>query len=326
MRYSAYPRKLALAAAFALASMTGAVAQGYPDRPVRLIVPFGAGSASDSIARIVADGLGERLGQRVFVENHAGAGGNNGTSSAAKAAADGYTLVFAAPGPFVINKSLTPLTYDPEKDFEPVSLVAKLVNVLVVNPQKIPVADVKEFISYVRQRPGEVSYSSVGVGSSQHLAAAYFDIVAGTKMVHVPYRSGSQVAVDLVSGSVPVSFQLIPNITAQLQAGQVKALAVTTKTRSQALPNVPTMAEQGITDYECYAWFGIAAPKGTPAPVIERLNRDIRATMADATTQKRLLDIGVEPSSSTPAEFKTFVSEEIEKWGAIIKKAGIQAN
>ncbi|MCK9914405.1 hypothetical protein MXD81_35140 [Microbacteriaceae bacterium K1510] len=326
MRYSAYPKKLALAAALALVAMTGAMAQGYPDRPVRLIVPFGAGSASDSIARIVADGLGERLGQRVFVENHAGAGGNNGTGSAAKAAADGYTLVFAAPGPFVINKSLTPLTYDPEKDFEPVSLVAKLVNVLVVNPDKIPVTNVKDFISYIRQRPGEISYSSVGVGSSQHLAAAYFDIVAGTKMVHVPYRSGSQVAVDLVSGSVPVSFQLIPNVTAQLQAGQVKALAVTTKTRSQALPNVPTMAEQGITDYECYAWFGIAAPKGTPAPIIERLNRDIRATMADATTQKRLLDIGVEPSSSTPAEFKTFVADEIAKWSVIIKKAGIQAN
>lgn len=324
MRRSLHLGILALAAIWV---WTGcAFAQGYPDRPIKLVMPFGAGSASDSIARIVADGLGERLGQRVIVENQAGAGGNNGTASAAKAAPDGYTLVFAAPGPFVISKSLTTLPYDPERDFELISLVAKLVNVLVVNPDKIPVTNVKDFISFVRARPGEITYSSVGLGSSQHLAAAYFDIVAGTKMVHVPYRSGSQIAMDLVAGSVPVSFQLIPNVTAQLQAGQVKALAVTTKTRSQSLPDVPTMAEEGVTDYESYAWFGIAAPKGTPAPIIERLNREIRATMADPTTQKRLIEIGVEPTSSSPEEFKSFVSDEIRKWGDIIKKAGIQAN
>ncbi len=324
MRRSLHLSILALVATWV---WTGcAFAQGYPDRPIKLIMPFGAGSASDSIARIVAEGLWERLGQRVIVENQAGAGGNNGTASAAKAAPDGYTLIFAAPGPFVISKFLTTLPYEPERDFELISLVAKLVNVLVVNPEKIPVTNVKEFISFVRARPGEITYSSVGLGSSQHLAAAYFDIVAGTKMVHVPYRSGSQIAMDLVAGSVPVSFQLIPNVTAQLQAGQVKALAVTTKTRSPSLPDVPTMAEEGVTDYESYAWFGIAAPKGTPAPIIERLNRAIRETMADPTTQKRLLDIGVDASSNSPAEFKSFVSDEIRKWGDIIKKAGIQAN
>jgi tripartite-type tricarboxylate transporter receptor subunit TctC len=317
---------MSAAAAIVLVSAGGALAQEYPDRPVKLIMPFGAGSASDSIARIVAEGLGERLGQRVIVENQAGAGGNIGTATAAKAAPDGYTLVFAAPGPFVINKSLATLPYDPEKDFEPVSQVAQLVNVLVVNPEKIPVKNVQEFISYVRQRPGEVTYSSVGLGSSQHLAAAYFDIVTGTKMVHVPYKSGSQIAMDLVAGSVPVSFQLIPNVTAQLQAGQVKPLGVTTKTRSQSLPDVPTMAEQGVTDYESYAWFGIAAPKGTPAPIIERLNREIRATIADPTVRKRLLEIGVDPVSNSQAEFKSFISGEIQKWTGIIKKAGIQAN
>lgn len=320
---------LAAAALFAvgvLAVSAPARAQSYPDRPIKLIMPFGAGSASDSIARIVADGLTTRLGQRVIVENRPGAGGNTGTAAAAKAAPDGYTLVFAAPGPFVVNRTLGGLPYDPEKDFEPISTVAKLVNVLVVNPAKVPVKTVAEFIEFVKSKPGEINYSSVGLGSSQHLAAAYFDIVAGTRMAHVPYPSGSQLAIDLVSGEVPVSFQLIPNVSSQLAAGQVRALAVTTKTRSKALPNVPTMAEQGVNDYESYAWFGIAAPKGTPQAVIDRLNHEIVATVADPAVQKRLIDIGVEPDSSTPAEFKAFLAAESAKWSGIIATAGIKLN
>ncbi|MEP9355836.1 tripartite tricarboxylate transporter substrate binding protein [Xanthobacter sp. KR7-65] len=309
-----------------LALATSAVAQSYPDRPLKLIMPFGAGSASDSIARIVADGLGPRLGQRIVVENRPGAGGNNGTAAAAKAAPDGYTLVFAAPGPFVINRTLGGLPYNPETDFEPISLVARLVNVLVVNPSKVPVKSVSEFITYVRSKPGQISYSSVGLGSSQHLAAAYFDIVAGTEMQHVPYPSGSQLAIDLVSGEVPVSFQLIPNVASQLAAGQVRALAVTTKERSKALPDVPTMGEQGLADYESYAWFGIAAPKGTPQAVIDRLNREIVATVADSAVQKRLIEIGVEPESSTAAQFKAFIAAESVKWADIIAKAGIKLN
>ena len=305
---------------------SGAGAQSYPDRPIKLVMPFGPGSASDTIARIVADKLGEQLGQRVLVENRAGAGGNIGTQAVARAEPDGYTLIFAAPGPFVLNPSLGGVPYDPEKDFELISPVATLVNVLVVNPAKVPVANVQEFIAHVKKQPGAISYSSVGLGSSQHLAAAYFDIVAGTKMVHVPYRSGSQIALDLVSGDVPVSFQLIPNVVAQLQAGQVRPLAVTTKTRSKALPDVPTMAEAGVSGYESYAWFGLAAPKGTPAAVLERLSREVRAAVADVAVQKRLIEIGVEPSSSSQAEFKAFVAAELAKWSGIIKQAGITSN
>ncbi|MBA3905062.1 MAG: hypothetical protein C0522_15525 [Rhodocyclaceae bacterium] len=289
-------------------------------------MPFGPGSASDTIARIVADKLGEQLGQRVLVENRAGAGGNIGTQAVARAEPDGYTLIFAAPGPFVLNPSLGGVPYDPEKDFELISPVATLVNVLVVNPAKVPVANVQEFIAHLKKQPGAISYSSVGLGSSQHLAAAYFDIVAGTKMVHVPYRSGSQIALDLVSGDVPVSFQLIPNVVAQLQAGQVRPLAVTTRTRSKALPDVPTMAEAGVSGYESYAWFGLAAPKGTPAAVLERLSREVRAAVADVAVQKRLIEIGVEPSSSSQAEFKAFVAAELAKWSGIIKQAGITSN
>ncbi len=305
---------------------SGAGAQSYPDRPIKLVMPFGPGSASDTIARIVADKLGEQLGQRVLVENRAGAGGNIGTQAVAKAEPDGYTLIFAAPGPFVINPSLGGVPYDPEKDFELISPVATLVNVLVVNPAKVPVANVQEFIAHVKKQPGAISYSSVGLGSSQHLAAAYFDIVAGTKMVHVPYRSGSQIALDLVSGDVPVSFQLIPNVVAQLQAGQVRPLAVTTRTRSKALPDVPTMAEAGVANYESYAWFGLAAPKGTPAAVLDRLSKEVRSAVADAAVQKRLIEIGVEPSSSSQVEFKAFVGAELAKWSSIIKEAGITSN
>lgn len=314
---------LGLAAVHMLSS---ARAQDYPNRPIKLIMPFGAGSASDSIARIVSDALGQRLGQRIVVENQAGAGGNVGTNAVARSAPDGYTLVFAAPGPFVINKASGTLPYDPQKDFALISTVAKLVNVLVVNPTAIPVSSVAEFISHVKARPEEISYSSVGLGSSQHLAGAYFDMVAGTRMIHIPYRSGSQIALDLVSGTVPVSFQLIPNVIAQLQAGQVKALAVTASTRSRALPDVPSMAEQGLTNYESYAWFGFAAPRATPAPIIERLHRELAMTMANPAVQKRLLDIGVEPDSSTPQAFDQFLAAEIAKWTEVIQKGNIKLN
>lgn len=300
-------------------------ADTYPGRPIKLVMPFGAGSASDTIARIVADKLGENLGQRVLIDNRAGAGGNIGTDAVAKADPDGYTLVFVAPGPFVINRTLETLPYDPERDFAFVGRVANLVNVLVVNPTKIPVATVPDFIRFVKDRPGQISYASVGRGSSQHLAGAYFDIVAGTKMIHVPYRSGSQIAVDLVSGDVPVSFQLIPNVAGQLAAKQLRPLAVTTKTRSRALPDVPTMAEAGVENYESYAWFGLAAPRGTPPEIVARLHRAAAFAVADPVVQSRLLEIGVDPFSSTPDEFKSFVSAEIVKWRDIITKAGIKS-
>jgi tripartite-type tricarboxylate transporter receptor subunit TctC len=243
----------------------------------------------------------------------------------ARSEPDGYTLVFAAPGPFVINKTLDNLPYDPERDFEFISPVAQLVNVLVVNPTKIPVGSVQEFVSFVKDRPGQIGYASVGRGSSQHLAGAYFDVVTGTKMVHVPYRSGSQIAIDLVKGDVPASFQLIPNVVGQLAAGQLKALAVTTKQRSRSLPDVPTMEEAGVANYESYGWFGLAAPKGTPASVVERLQRETAAAVADPAVQARLVEIGTEPGSSSSAEFKAFVSAEIVKWRDIIGKAGIKS-
>lgn len=320
--------RITLALAVAALACTAAApsrAEVYPSRPIKLVMPFGAGSASDTIARIVADKLGENLGQRVLVDNRAGAGGNIGTDAVAKSDPDGYTLLFVAPGPFVINRTLDTLPYDPERDFAFVGRVANLVNVLVVNPAKIPVTTVAEFIRFVKERPNQIGYASVGRGSSQHLAGAYFDIVTGTRMNHVPYRSGSQIAIDLVSGDVPVSFQLIPNVTAQLSAKQLRPLAVTTKMRSRALPDVPTMEEAGIANYESYAWFGLAVPRGTPPEIVAKLEAATTAAVADPKVQSRLLEIGVDPFSSTPAEFRSFVSTEIVKWREIITKAGIKS-
>lgn len=320
-------RRRTILAGFALAALgaLAAQAQSYPTRPIKLINPFGAGSASDTLARIVADKMSEDLGQRVLVENRAGAGGNIGTDAVAKAEPDGYTLVFAAVGPFVVNNTLDKLPYNPETDFAFISQVANLVNVLVVNPTKIPVSNVQEFIQFVKERPGQIGYASVGRGSSQHLAGAYFEIVTGTKMVHVPYRSGSQIAVDLVTGDVPASFQLIPNVAGQLKAGQVKPLAVTTKTRTKALPDVPTMAESGVKDYESYAWFGLAAPKGTPPEIVRRLNEAVVKALADPKVEARLTEIGADPASSSPEEFAKFVVSENKKWREIITKAGIKS-
>jgi len=309
-----------------MAAFGSAQAQSWPERPIKIVTPFAAGGATDILARIVAEKLGDKLGQRVLIENRAGAGGNTGTAVVAKAEPDGYTLVLAAPGPFVINNIIEKLPYNPVKDFELITPMGALVNVLVVNPKKIPAKNVKEFIAYVKERPDQISYSSIGIGSSQHLAAAYFDIVAGTRMVHVPYSSAPQMTADLGSGDVGVSFQLIPNITAQLQGKQIIPLAVTTKTRSLSMPDVPTMEEEGVKDYESYAWFGLAAPKGTPKAVLDRLNRETVAIINDPAIRKRLIEIGFEPWATSADEFRAFIGEETQKWTKIIARAGIKAN
>ena len=225
----------------------GAVAaQGYPQRPITLVVPSAAGNASDAVARILADRMAGPLGQRLVIENKVGAGGNIGTAAVAKAAPDGYTIGLPASGPLAVNRTLfANLPYDPESDFEPISLVALLPNVIVVSP-KLPVSSFDDFVRYVKERPGQINYGSIGNGTSQHLAAAHFESVTGTQMKHVAYRGVSQLVIDLISGDIHTSFQLIPNVAAQLQSGQLKPLAVTTAKRTPALPEVPTTAELGL--------------------------------------------------------------------------------
>ena len=299
-----------------------AFAQDYPAKPVTAIVPFSTGSASDVIARIVLDRMGASFGQKFIVNNIPAAGGVSGTLTASKAPPDGYTIVMGAAGPTVVNKIFNPnLGYDPEKDFDPISLYASLPNVVAVSA-KLDVKTLAEFVDYVRKNP-KVPYSSVGNGSSQHLAGALFEQLVGAQMQHVPYRVTSQLQADFVSGTVPASFQLLPNVIGAIKAGQGRALAVASTRRLAALPDVPTAAEAGVKGFESAAWFGFLAPKGSPRAAIERLNKEVVAAVADPAVRARFADFGAEPVSSTPEEFGRFISAEVVRWREIIRKGNI---
>jgi tripartite-type tricarboxylate transporter receptor subunit TctC len=239
------------------------------------------------------------------------------------APADGYTLLMGASGPLIAAKILQPsLAYDAERDFDAVAMYGRLPNIIVVSA-KLPVKSLKELVEYLRQKPG-VGYGSVGNGSSQHLAGAFFEQIAGVKMTHVPYRVTSQLQSDLVGGEVPVSFQLLPNVIAGLKAGQLRAIAVANPSRLPALPDVPTAAELGVRGYESSAWFGFVAPRGTPRPVLDKLHAEVVAAVADPTVRSRLIDFGAEPVTMTPDELGRYISAEVVKWRDIITKAGIK--
>jgi len=314
--------KVFLALAFTVFSLWAA-AQDYPSKPITAIVPFSAGSASDVIARIVLERMGGSMGRRFIVENRPAAGGSAGTLAVSRAEPDGYTLVMCASGPLINTRILNPeVGYDPEKDFQPISLYANLPNIVTVTAM-LPVRTLAELADYVRKNPN-VPYSSVGNGSSQHLAGALFEGIVGAKMQHVPYRITSQLQADLISGQVPLSFQLLPNVIGQLKTGQLRALAVASKSRLPALPDVPTGAEAGLKGYESSAWFGFCFPHGVPRGPLERLNKEVGAAIADPAVRARFSEFGAEPLASTPEEFARTISSELVKWRAIITKAGIK--
>ena len=309
---------------FLIALFNSAWAQDYPSRPVTVIVPFSTGSASDVIVRIMLERMNAAAAQRYIVDNRPAAGGAVGTAAGAKAAPDGYTILMAGSGPFVVAKNLSPqITYDAERDFAPISMYGRLPNIVVVNA-KLPVKSLTEFVEYAKGHPG-LAYGSVGVGSSQHLAGALFEHLAGLKMTHVPYRVTSQLQADLVGGEVPASFQLLPNVIGALKAGQVRPLAVANDTRLAALPDVPTAAELGVKDYESSAWFGLVGPRGTPRAVIDKVHADMAAAMADPGVKGRFVEFGAEPMTNSPEEFARFISKEVVKWRDLIAKAGIKA-
>ena len=313
-----------LAVASAAAS-AAACAQDYPARPVTVIVPFSTGSASDVIARFVLERMSATAAQRYVIDNRPAAGGAVGTAAAAKAAPDGYTLLMGASGPLVVAKVLQPgLAYEAERDFDPISLYGRLPNVIVVST-KLPIKSLDELVEYLKRKPG-VGYGSVGNGSSQHLAGALFEQLANVQMTHVPYRVTSQLQSDLIGGEVPVSFQLLPNVISALKAGQVRALAVANGSRLAALPDVPTAAELGVKGYESSAWFGFVAPRGTPRPIVEKLNGEVLAALADPALRARFVEFGAEPMTSTSDQFGRFIASEVAKWRGIIAKAGIKAD
>jgi tripartite-type tricarboxylate transporter receptor subunit TctC len=300
----------------------GAWSQDQATRPIRMIVPFSGGSASDVITRILIERISATTGQRFVLDNRPAAGGNLGTQMVARATPDGFSFGMSASGPLAANKSLyKDLGYDPEREIQPVSLFASLPNVVVVSA-RLPVQTINELIDYVKKTPN-VPYGSVGNGSAQHLAGAFFEQLVGARMTHVPYKVTANLVTDLVSGQAPVSFQLVPNVRGPIKAGQVRPLIVAATRRLAALPDVPTAAEAGIRGYVSAAWFAFIAPAGTPRPAVDKLYKDTAAAIADPAVRTRFIDFGAEPSATTPDELGKFMAAEIVKWREIIARGGV---
>jgi tripartite-type tricarboxylate transporter receptor subunit TctC len=287
-------------------------------------VPFAGGSASDVITRILLNRMATLLGQTFVVDNRPGAGGNIGTAAAAHAAPDGYTLLMSTSGPLAANKSLfKELGYDPLKDLAPIGMFATLPNVVVIS-SKLPPKSLRELIGYAKTHPKELNYGTVGVGSSQHLAGAYFEQLTGTELTHVPYRNISNYTPDFISGQVPLGFQLLPNVIGLIRNGDARALAVASNKRMTALPGIPTAAEAGLPDYESSAWLALLAPAHTNKAVIDKLYAAVVEAMNDPKVRTLLVEQGAEPIVLGPEELRNFMASESAKWAAIIRKIGIE--
>ena len=316
---------LALAAA-AAALPLGAAAQAYPTKPITIVVPFAAGGTTDILARVIGQALGKELGQSVIVDNRAGAGGNIGAALAAKAPADGYTLLMGTVGTHAINQSLyKKLPFDPVKDFAPLTRVAMVPNLLVANPTK-PYKNVKELIAYAQANPRKVNFGSSGSGSSIHLSGELFNSLAKVDMVHVPYRGSSPAVTDLLGGQIDIMFDNMPSAIQHVRSGKLRPLAVTTAKRSAELPEVPTVAEAGVPGYEATSWFGMFAPAATPAPIVARLNGALVKVLGDAEVKKKLSEQGAEAHAEKPEQFAEFIRSESAKWSKVVKDSGASAD
>lgn len=302
-------------------SCGSALAQDYPNRPVRVIVPFSAGGAVDGPTRAIAQELGRRTGHSFVVENRPGAGATIGSEAVAKAPADGYTLLLASQTNAISATLYTKLPFNPIDDFAPISLLGRETGVLVVNPAFVA-KSVAELIAHVKQNPGRVDYASSGNGSGQHLFAALFNSMAGLRMNHVPYRGSGQATTDLVSGVVQVSFPGLSGMLGHIRAGKLRALAVTGTRRSALLPEVPTLDESGVKGYSAYVWMGLMAPRNTPPAILARLNREAIAALAAPEVRSYLDNAAIEPVGSTAAEFGNFFREEKDRWAVIVRETG----
>jgi len=299
-------------------------AQAYPARPVRVIVPFGPGGGTDIVARLIGQWLTDRLGQSFVVENRPGAGGNLGTEAVVRAPPDGYTLALIG-APSAINATLyEKLSFNFIRDIAPVAMIVRFPNVLVINPS-VPAKTVPEFIAYAKANPGKLNMSSPGIGSTPHVAGELFKMMAGVDLVHVPYRSVAAGLTDMIGGQVQVTFGTAASTIEYIRAGTLRALAVTDAERSDALPELPTIAEF-VPGYEATAWFGMGAPRDTPAEIITTLNREINASLADPKLKARIADLGGVAITGTPADFGTLIAEETEKWAKVVRFAGAKAN
>jgi tripartite-type tricarboxylate transporter receptor subunit TctC len=299
-------------------------AQTYPDKPIKMVVPFPAGGTTDVLARVIAQELTKAWGQQVVIENRGGAGGNIGSDAVAKSEPDGYTLLMGTVGTHGINVSLyKKMPYDAVKDFQPITLVAGVPNLLVVNPS-VPVKSVKELIDYAKANPGKLTFASAGNGTSIHLSGELFKTLTGVEMTHVPYKGSAPAVTDLLGGQVNLMFDNMPSSLPHVKADKLRALAVTTAKRSSAAPDVPTVAEAGVPGYEATSWFGILAPAGTPKPIVTKLNKEIVRILNDPEIAKQMTARGAEPVGNTPEEFAAHIKAEIEKWRKVVKASGAQ--
>jgi len=323
-----YSALLGLALSLALACNEAAAQDSYPSKPIRLVVSFAAGGPTDTVARIMGARMTELLGQPIVVENRAGAGGNIGADIVAKAAPDGYTLLMATVSTHAINPGLYKrMPYDPVLDFAPVGQVGVTPCVLAVNPS-LPAKDVNGLIALLKANPGKYSYGSSGMGSILHLCGEEFKTMAGgLSAVHVPYRGSAPMMADLVGGQISFAFDALPTVLPQVQAGTIRAIGGGMATRARALPDLPTLQEQGVKGFECYTWNAILAPAKTPAPIVAQLSAAINKALAEPTVLKRLQDTGVDPTpGGTPEKLAEFIKAELAKWAPIIKTSGAQVD
>jgi tripartite-type tricarboxylate transporter receptor subunit TctC len=299
-----------------------ASAQDYPARPVRIVAGFAAGGGVDITARLIGQWLAERLGQQFVTENRPGAGGNIGTEAVVNAAADGYTLLLATV-PNAVNASLyEKLNFNFIRDIAPIAGIIRVPMVILLNPS-VPATTVPEFIGYAKANPGKINMASAGNGSAPHMAGELFKMMAGVNLVHIPYRGQGPALTDLLGGDVQVLFATAPGTTDYIRTGKLRALAVTSAARAEVLPELPTVADF-VPGYEASQWYGLAAPKNTPAEIVARLNREINACIADPGMKARLAAIGGEPLPGSPAEFGRLIAEETDKWAKVVRAAGIK--
>ena len=318
-------KRILLCAAAILVS-AAAAAQSWPAKPVRFIVPFPPGGSTDVLGRILAVKLGESLGQQVIVDNRGGAGGIIGTDIVVKSPPDGYTLLMTASAPIAINITLMKnVPYDPRKDLVPVSRIGSTPLVLVVHPS-VPARSVKELIALLRARPNDFTYASAGSGTPQHLSAELFKTLANVKMNHVPYKGSGPAMIDVISGQIPITFEVFITALTYVKSGRLRALAQTGSTRSPYLPDVPTIGETGVPGYESAGWYGVFAPAGTAPAIVNRVHSEMTRIMNTADMQQRMADLGADPAHDTPEQFAAFIRAEIVKWAKVIKDSGATAD
>ena len=309
------------AAGLAWAAGASAQAQDYPNRPIRVVVPFSAGGAVDGPMRAIAQELGKRLKQQIVIDNRPGAGATIGSEFVAKSAPDGYTLLLASQANAISATLYNKLSFNPIDDFAPISLLGREPGVLVAHPS-LPVKNVAELVSLAKAKPTELNYASSGNGSGQHLFMAMFTSMSNIKMTHVPYKGSGQATTDLLAGTVPLAVPGTQAMLKYIKDGKLRPLATTGVTRSPLLPDVPTLAESGLAGYSAYVWMGMLAPKGTPPAIVDRLHRELKASMAAPEVKAFFTEAGMEIVGSTPAEFDTYFREERDRWARIVKETG----